>query len=159
MLQNIDYINIAPMNDWQEEVDLRSRLQGFISRHSNLKFTHTLCTFGHKRNDPFVIAQFMMSQSTTFHPLIAVNPAYINPVQTAKKIITLSELYPNQIALNLITGSFQNEARSIGDLLSFEEKQNRLIEFWSVLDQALSENGRIDFQGKYYQYSKVELFP
>jgi alkanesulfonate monooxygenase len=159
-MSELFFLNILPMNDRQIELDERALVERSVQESVRLGFRHTLVTHGHKRQDPFAVAQFGMERDPRFSPLIAVNPLYQHPLQIAKKLITLSELYPqNRIALNLIVGSFANEMRAMHDELSFADRNLRLGETCKILNELLGPQARSNLMGRHYQLANAEIFP
>jgi alkanesulfonate monooxygenase SsuD/methylene tetrahydromethanopterin reductase-like flavin-dependent oxidoreductase (luciferase family) len=82
----------------------------------------------------------------------------MHPLEVAKKIVSLNHLFPNQVSLNLVTGSFFNEMKAVNDHLSLSERSLRLKEFYTVLSLLLSE-GKVSFEGDYYHLNDAELYP
>jgi alkanesulfonate monooxygenase len=157
---DIFFLNILPMNDRQIELDERALIERSVQESVRLGFRHTLVTHGHKRQDPFAVAQYGMERDPGFSPLIAVNPLYQHPLQIAKKLITLSELYPqSRIALNLIIGSFATEMKAMHDELSFADRNLRLGETYEILLDLLGPQARSNLSGRHYQLANVEIFP
>lgn len=115
-------------------------------------FFRTLLAHGHTRPDPWVLAQHGLGLSQAFRPIIALNPFYLHPITAALKLLTLEQIYGRMPSLNLITGSFGEERKAIGDLARLEDRHNRLKEYLQVLDELLRQEGKIDFEGEYYRF-------
>ena len=153
------FINIMPRNDRRDDRGFLSSVERCAADSVRLGFQYTLITFGHKRFDPWVLAQHAMRRNPKFAPLIAVNPAYEHPAAAAKRVASLTHLFPNRLALNLITGSFINELSSLGDTLAPDARNKRLEEFCRVLQELLSPAGRSDHRGRFYRTKGLEIFP
>ena len=124
----------------------------------DIGFAYTLMTIGDKRIDPWVLSQFCLSHNPNFSPIIAINPFYQHPVSAVKRIISLKNLYPSKISVNLVTGSFFGELNAVNDILSFEERSIRLNEFYQSM-MALINPALPSYKGKYYQVQASEVYP
>ena len=124
----------------------------------DIGFEYTLMTVGDKRIDPWVISQYCLSYNSKFSPIIAINPFYQHPVSAVKRLISLMNLYPSKISVNLVTGSFFGELNAVNDILSFEERSNRLNEFYQSM-MALINPTMPSFKGKFYQVQASEIYP
>ncbi len=147
------------MNDRQQaDFNFKDIAKTVVDYSVDIGFEYTLMTVGDKRIDPWVISQFCLSLDPNFSPLIAVNPSYQHPVSVVKKLISLKNLYPSNVAINLVTGSFFGELRAINDNLDFEARTNRLNEFYlSML--ALISSEKSHFKGDFYQVQSAEIYP
>lgn len=155
---NVFFVNIYPTNDRRLPCDHRKLLRDMISHIKDSGISHTLLTVGDKRFDPIILGQAGMEMDQGFNPLIAINPLYIHPVDAAKKLASLASLYPNEIAVNLVTGSFFNEMKSVGDNLSFSERSQRLLDFYQCL-KLLLEGRSVTFESSYYELTGAEIYP
>lgn len=153
------FINIFPMNDRRTEMDFKAVAEQVVSFSVDMEFKYTLVTVGDKRLDPWAVAQYCMSKNPQFAPLIAVNPFYQHPVDIAKKITALEIMYPNSLAMNFVTGSFFGELKAVKDQLSFEERGNRLKEFFHVIQNLLVSKRPLTFLGQYYQLENADIYP
>lgn len=154
------FVNVFSRNDRKViDFDYIENAKEIITTDSEKYFDFTLFTVGDKRIDPWVMAQFCISESQGINPLVAVNPFYQHPVNIAKKMASWSVLYPQKkLAINLVTGSFFNELRALNDNLNQEERFLRLKDFYFALDALLSENcGK--FESNYYQINSADFFP
>jgi len=70
----------------------------------------------------------------------------------------LQSLYHSSIALNLVTGSFFGELKAVNDIMDFQERTERLSEFYYAMI-SLIENHQHGFKGKYFQLNPAEIFP
>lgn len=158
MSKEVEFINIFPMNDRQQNMDYSKVAKEVIDYSVDIGFKYTLMTVGDKRIDPWIISQYCMQQDSRFSPLVAVNPFYQHPVTVVKNIISLKTLYPSKLAINLVTGSFFSEIRAVHDNLDFEERSRRLHEFYESL-LALTDPQKSGFNGSYYHALAAEIFP
>lgn len=156
-MKKLKWLNILnPAPSAEKEWNTEKQRQAFEVSSTGL-FDYTLITFGHKRLNPWVLAQYGMSLSPQFSPLIAINPIYNHPVETAQKIATLSALYKNNMAINLITGSFFTEMESVNEKTNPDQKRRRLLEFHHVLNALLTTGELKNYSGEFYQFSNVRI--
>lgn len=157
--KDVLFINIIPTDERQEDSSYPEHVLDYVKKIKKDFFSYSLITMGHNRLDPWVLAQALMSASSDFNPLIAVNPYYQHPLQIIKKLSTLQQFYPNRVALNLIPGSFEKEMKALNELSTFEEKQHRLHEFSSVIKGYIENKNEFSFSGESYQLSSARIYP
>ncbi|MGZ3690657.1 MAG: LLM class flavin-dependent oxidoreductase [Pseudobdellovibrio sp.] len=153
------FINALPPNDRRIDSDYLRGLSEIFDKSCELGFEHTLITIGDKRHDPWVLAQYALNKNCHFKPLIATNPIHQHPVALAKKIISLNSVAQTNVALNLVSGSFMSEMTSIGNNLSFQQRNDRLVEFLQIIRDLVSDPSTYSYSGQYYQVENVDLYP
>lgn len=157
-MAKVFFINVMPVNDRREKVDEQLLFTETVEQ-SPADFRYTLVTVGDSRPDPWVVAQAGMQGHPAFCPLIAVNPFYQHPVSVAKRLVTLQSFYSRPFGLNLVSGSFFHEMQRLGDSLNDRERNLRLKEFSEALDTLLNSTTGATYQGNYYSFRDVQLFP
>jgi len=65
--------------------------------------------------EPWTAAHYVLANTKSMSPLIAVNPVYMHPFTVAKMISSMAALYNRQIYLNLVTGTAISDLHSLGD--------------------------------------------
>ena len=154
------FINIMPSNDRRESDDIFiPKMKKYIDETKQDFFKHTLITVGDKRIDPWVISQMAMERNPTFSPMVAVNPLIQHPFHIIKKISSLQMLYNQEVALNLIPGSFPQERAALGDTLDAKSHFLRLKEFSLVLFDFFKKKSTGDYKGNYYNVSDAKIYP
>lgn len=138
-LNNVFFVNVIPRNDKNDDPSYLDNVKKYINSIDEDVFKYTLITIGNKRVDPWIMAQALMAENDKINPMIAVNPEWQHPFAIIKKISSLQSLYKNEIALNLIPGSFKQEMEYLEDHQSFEEKQERLKKFSTSLKNFLKD--------------------
>jgi alkanesulfonate monooxygenase SsuD/methylene tetrahydromethanopterin reductase-like flavin-dependent oxidoreductase (luciferase family) len=88
-------------------------------------------------------------------PLMAC-ASFRNPALLAKMAATLDEISDGRVVLGLGAGWHQPEYQAFG--YPFEDRVSRFEEALQIIVPLLRE-GRVDFQGKYYQARDCELTP
>jgi alkanesulfonate monooxygenase SsuD/methylene tetrahydromethanopterin reductase-like flavin-dependent oxidoreductase (luciferase family) len=88
-------------------------------------------------------------------PLVACT-AFLNPAVLAKKAATIDEISGGRLILGLGAGWNRVEFDAYG--FPFDRRVSRFEEAFTIIRTLLRE-GRIDFQGTYYQMRDLELVP
>jgi alkanesulfonate monooxygenase SsuD/methylene tetrahydromethanopterin reductase-like flavin-dependent oxidoreductase (luciferase family) len=88
-------------------------------------------------------------------PLVAAT-SFHSPAMLAKKAATLDEISGGRLILGL--GAGWNEADYRGYGFPFDHRVSRFAEAFTIIRTLLRE-GRIDFQGTYYELRDCELLP
>lgn len=156
---DVFFINAFPPNDRQQNTQLADDMRQVLAEVDQLSLRHTLFTVGHKRLDPWVLAQSAMAQSERASPLIAVNPLLQHPLAVAKKLTTLATLEPRPLALNLVSGSFLREQRALRDTADFTARSERLLDFYTCLRKLLASSGTLTHEGAHFPLNNCEFFP
>jgi len=157
-MNELFFINVFQGNDRQnKDFDYKEAVKKTVTDSLSLEMKYTLMTVGDKRVDPWIASQYAVHLNPAFSPLIAVNPFYQHPTNILKKIVSLQLFYQSKIAVNLVSGSFFSELHSLGDKLNFDERNERLIDFFKSM-LALSNN-ELNHLGEYYRINSADFFP
>ncbi len=131
-----------------------------IARHSEAHgYKGTLIYSDNRLADPWSVAGYIISQTETLLPMIALQPTYMHPYTVAKKIATFGLLYQRQISLNLIAGGFQNDLNSLSDHIGHDNRYHRLIEYTEIIQQLLTSKEPVTYVGTYYKVNNLTLHP
>ncbi|MEO6700232.1 MAG: LLM class flavin-dependent oxidoreductase, partial [Jatrophihabitantaceae bacterium] len=109
--------------------------------------------------DPWLSATSLVATTTGVTPMIAVNPAYVHPVTAASFVNTIANLHGRRVALNYIAGTSLSELSAIGEQLDHGARYRRLAEYAQVVAGLLGSSRPLDFDGEYYQLSRVQVLP
>jgi len=109
--------------------------------------------------EPWTAAHYVLANTKSMSPLIAVNPVYMHPFTVAKMISSMAALYNRQIYLNLVTGTAISDLHSLGDQLSHAERYARLGEFIGVVRHLLGSSRPLSLDGKFYKVANLQLRP
>ena len=90
-----------------------------------------------------------------FGPLVACT-AFHNPALLAKQASTIDEFSGGRLVLGLGAGWNETEFRAFG--FPFDHRVDRFAEAFTIIRTLLSD-GKIDFEGTYYQARDCELLP
>jgi alkanesulfonate monooxygenase SsuD/methylene tetrahydromethanopterin reductase-like flavin-dependent oxidoreductase (luciferase family) len=102
---------------------------------------------------PLMMAAAVARETKTIRlgPAVVVAPLY-NPIRLAEEIAFLDQVTEGRSVLGLGTGYQRFEFDAFGVDLS--ERQDRMLEIWRIIDQAVHEN-RFHFRGRKYQLPDV----
>jgi probable F420-dependent oxidoreductase len=90
-----------------------------------------------------------------FGPLVACT-AFHNPAILAKQAATIDEISGGRLILGLGAGWNETEFRAFG--IPFDHRVDRFQEAFTII-RTLLQDGRIDFDGRFYQARDCELLP
>jgi probable F420-dependent oxidoreductase len=90
-----------------------------------------------------------------FGPLVACT-AFHNPAILAKQAATIDEISGGRLILGLGAGWNETEFRAFG--VPFDHRVDRFEEAFTII-RTLLQDGRIDFDGRFYQARDCELLP
>jgi alkanesulfonate monooxygenase len=108
--------------------------------------------------DPFMVASYIGSVTDRFIPLIAVQPTCTPPHAAASCAAAYAMLYDRPVYFNLVAGARDDEMRRVGDLLTHDQRYDRLREYGKVLRELL-DGGAVDLAGEYYRYRRYRMAP
>jgi alkanesulfonate monooxygenase len=138
--------------------DYTGALRSFFSSNDQYGFSGSLI-FQNNTNDidPWVIAQELLSCTTSLSPFVAVNPVYMHPYTAAQKVLSLTRLYNRKIYLNFITGTSLSDLEAMSSLLSHGERYQRLTEYMEIVMHLLTSRVPLTTNGRYYQVKNLSL--
>jgi alkanesulfonate monooxygenase len=100
-----------------------------------------------------------MGQVTTnLKFIVAYRLGLMQPATFVQQINTLSGLIDGRVSLNIVAGSSTIEQRGYGDFLDHDERYARAEEFLTVCRAFWSNNGDVNFAGKYCHVEKGKIF-
>jgi alkanesulfonate monooxygenase len=109
--------------------------------------------------DPWVLSDFIMRQTTSLMPLVAVQPIYMHPYTAAKIITTFEFLYGRRVYLNMVAGGFKNDLIALNDPTPHDERYDRVVEYATVIKALLAGESPITFHGRYYKVDNLKMTP
>ena len=109
--------------------------------------------------EPWLVTQELLRRTASISPLVAVNPMYMHPFTVAKMVASLVRLYGRKIYLNMVVGTAVSYQRAMGDLLSHDERYDRLREYIQIVKGLLESTRPLNFVGDYYRTEDLHLFP
>jgi alkanesulfonate monooxygenase len=138
--------------DWRE-------IETCIHRSARQGWTGVLLWTGNDTYvEPWLAAQYIMAQTESLSPLVAVNPVYMHPFAAAKMVSSLTYLYRRKVFLNMVSGTVLSHLEALGDHLSHDERYERLGEYIAIM-QSLLGGKPVSFDGRYYRVAHLQLLP
>jgi alkanesulfonate monooxygenase len=109
--------------------------------------------------DPWLLAQAIIQGTDSLSPLVAVQPLYMHPYSAAKMVATLGHLYGRRVHLNLVAGGFVLDLAALDDTLEHDDRYDRLVEYGTIVQRLLADEGPVTFAGAYYRVTNLRLKP
>ncbi|MEU2172476.1 LLM class flavin-dependent oxidoreductase [Micromonospora chersina] len=106
--------------------------------------------------DAWMAAQATILNTTSFVPLVAVQPIDATPFALARSVSSLAHLYGRRVDLNFVSGGFPRDLAVQGDRLPHDARYDRLVEYATIV-RMLLEGGLTNFAGKYYTIRRARL--
>lgn len=106
--------------------------------------------------DAWMAAQAIILNTTSFVPLVAVQPLDATPFALARSVSSLAHLYGRRVDLNFVSGGFPRDLNIQGDKLKHDDRYDRLIEYATVVRMLLSGD-LTNFTGKYYNIRRARM--
>jgi alkanesulfonate monooxygenase len=125
---------------WAEEAGCRGAL------------LYTDCT----SMDVWTAAQAAIVSTTTFVPLVAVQPMDMTPFALARAVSSLAHLYGRRVDINFVSGGFSRDLAVQGDVLAHDARYDRLTEYVTIVKMLL-DGGQANYSGQYYNVRRARL--
>lgn len=109
--------------------------------------------------DPWVVAQEVLARTTDLAPLVAVQPVYMHPYAVAKLIASIAHLYGRRLHLNMVAGGFVRDLQALDDDTEHDARYERLVEYTTIVQRLLADDGAVTFEGRWYRVHKLRLRP
>jgi len=106
--------------------------------------------------DPWLVAQLVVEATSSFVPLVAVQPAYEHPFATARTVASFQRLHGRAVHLNLVAGGFVRDLEAIGAFLDHDERYARLVEHATIV-AAVLRGETVTLDGAHYQVSGLRM--
>jgi alkanesulfonate monooxygenase len=116
-----------------------------------------LLSFSRYEPDTILIACAVGRATRKLKFIVAYRMGLMQPTTFVQQINTLSGLIGGRVALNVVAGSSMAEQRGYGDFLEHDERYARAEEFLGICRSLWSENGAVDFEGKYCRVERAQL--
>ncbi len=113
----------------------------------------------HSYHENFTVSAAALARSRNAGLLVAVRTGMFDAAIYAKMTATLANLFPGRVRINIVTGSSLAENAMYGDYSPHEQRYERTHEFMKLLRLFWTQDGPIDFTGKFYNYKGSVLEP
>ena len=114
-----------------------------------LGFESVLTPTGTWCQDPWITTAALAVLTSALTFIVALRPDSIAPTLAAQMAATFQQQSGGRLALNIVTGSDEQEQRRFGDRLGHDRRYERTAEFISVLRGAWDDKP-FDFVGEHY---------
>ena len=101
-------------------------------------------------DDPWIAAAAIARATTTFHPMVAFQPGFLEPAHAARLSASLQRLSAGRLVYNIITGGGGPSQRWWGDTTPHDRRYARTSEFLDVL-AGVWDGGPYDFDGQFFR--------
>jgi alkanesulfonate monooxygenase len=109
---------------------------------------------------PWLAAHSTFANSRELSPLVAVNPVYMHPFTAAKMVSSHAYLFGRRTYLNMITGTALSYLDALNDMLSKEQRYDRLREYAELIALLCRSQGApVTYDGQYYKVKNLKLQP
>ncbi|USK44100.1 LLM class flavin-dependent oxidoreductase [Cytobacillus oceanisediminis] len=109
--------------------------------------------------DPWSISTYILQNSKTIKPIVALRTGYIEPVYASRMIATIIKIYGPRLDINIVTGSAKKELSKEGNYLVHHDRYKRTDEFLFILTNLLRGYNNLSFSGDYYNCDNAHLYP
>lgn len=109
--------------------------------------------------DPWVVAQHVLSATSTLRPLVAVQPVYMHPYTVAKLVASIAHLYGRAVDLNLVAGGTPGDLLALADDSPYEDRYERLVEYATIVERLVGAEEPLEFEGRHYRVTDLRLDP
>jgi alkanesulfonate monooxygenase len=106
--------------------------------------------------DAWMAAQAAIANTSSFVPLVAVQPIDMSPFALARSVSSLAHLYGRQVDINYVSGGFPRDLAVQGDVLAHDARYDRLTEYATIVRMLLG-GGMVNYAGQYYNFRRARL--
>ncbi len=109
--------------------------------------------------EAWISSAMAVAKTTRIKALVAARPGYVSPVQLAKMAATFDQLSGGRLAVNLIAGQSETEARAEGITLAKEDRYAMMDEDVSIMKALWTASGPVDFAGRFHSLKGARISP
>ncbi|MFN9547112.1 MAG: dimethylsulfone monooxygenase SfnG [Cyanobacteriota bacterium] len=152
---------IEQRTGWDFEYNIKlaqtAERSGFDYALSQIRFT---AGYGaDNQHEPVIFSTALLQATERLNLIVAVLPGPWHPAVLAKQIATLDHLSQGRVSVNIVSGWFSGEFRSIGQpWLDHDERYLRSAEFIQAIKGIWTEEA-FTFHGRYYYFDNYTLKP
>lgn len=130
---------------------------GFDYALSQIRFT---AGYGaDNQHEPMIFSTALLQETEQLNVIVAVLPGPWHPAVLAKQIATLDHLSQGRVSVNVVSGWFSGEFRSIGEpWLDHDERYKRSAEFIEAIKGIWTEDN-FTYHGRFYYFDNYTLKP
>lgn len=109
--------------------------------------------------EAWISSAMAVAKTTRIKALVAARPGYVSPVQLAKMAATFDQLSGGRLAVNLIAGQSETEARAEGITLAKEDRYAMMDEDVCIMKALWTASGPVDFSGRFHSLKGARISP
>ncbi|HVC61970.1 MAG TPA: LLM class flavin-dependent oxidoreductase [Acetobacteraceae bacterium] len=109
--------------------------------------------------EAWISSAMAIARTKRIKALVAARPGYISPVQLAKMGATFDQLSGGRLAVNLIAGQSDAEARAEGITLAKKDRYALMDQDVSIMKALWTANGPVDFAGRFHTLKGARISP
>jgi alkanesulfonate monooxygenase len=109
--------------------------------------------------EAWISGAMAVAKTKRIKALVAARPGYISPVQLAKMGATFDQLSGGRLAVNLIAGQSEIEARAEGITLPKEDRYAMMDEDVSIMKALWTSEGPVNFDGRFHTLKGARVSP
>ncbi len=154
----IEFIGFASTQEYSESAGVAdgdpvdpAYLTAVATAHERSGFDRVLIAHSSASPDGFVIADQVLSRTSTLKVLLAHRPGFLAPTLAARSYATLDAFHPGRVALHVITGGDDADQQRDGDFADKTTRYARTDDFLSVVRQEWESATPFDHDGEFYQ--------
>lgn len=155
---DIEFIGFAATQEFSESAGQSGSapvdpayLDTVVKAHEESGFDRVLIAHSSASPDGFVIADQVLSRTTTLKVLLAHRPGFLAPTLAARSYATLDAFHPGRVAMHVITGGDDADQRRDGDFLDKATRYARTDDFLSVVRKEWYSETPFDHEGDFYR--------
>ena len=109
--------------------------------------------------EAWISSAMAVAKTKRIKALVAARPGYVSPVQLAKMGATFDQLSQGRLAVNLIAGQSEAEAKAEGIGLAKEDRYALLDEDVAIMKALWTARGPVDFAGRFHTLKGARISP
>lgn len=158
-MSKTDLFTTTPQSVELSDSTFPAEVRKIAKQSEKYGYKGTLIYSDNRLADAWTVTSFILEETESLLPMLALQPAYMHPYTVATKIATLGLLYGRQISLNLVAGGFKNDLEALGDHTEHDQRYERLIEYTEIIQRLLENNHPISYDGDFYTVNNLKLQP
>jgi len=154
----IEFIGFASTQEYSESAGPAdgdpvdpAYLSAVATAHERSDFDRVLIAHSSASPDGFVIADQVLSRTSTLKVLLAHRPGFLAPTLAARSYATLDAFHPGRVAMHVITGGDDADQQRDGDFADKTTRYARTDDFLSVVRQEWESATPFDHDGEFFR--------
>ena len=148
MIAPTEYSEIITAPDNPVDPDFTVR---FARAHEDAGFDRVLIGWFSNAPDGFIVASWVLANTTRLKVLLAHRPGFASPTVAARSLATLDQFSGGRLAVHIITGGDDTDQHRDGDWLDAAARYRRTDEYLDVVRRTWTAAEPFDHQGENYR--------